>query len=37
MRSIGTSYLTHLKVSKLFGGEESVGVNKLDFCLIELL
>jgi hypothetical protein len=37
IRSIGTSCLTHLKVSKLFGGEGPVGVNKLDFCLIKLL
>jgi hypothetical protein len=37
MRSIGTSCLTHLKVSKLFGGEGPVGVNKLDFFLIKLM
>jgi hypothetical protein len=37
MRSIGTPYLTHLKVSKLFGGEGVVGVNKLALGLIKLL
>jgi hypothetical protein len=37
MRSIKTPYLTHLKVSKLFGGEGPIGVSKLDFCLIKLL
>jgi hypothetical protein len=37
MRSIGTPCLTHLKVSKLFGSEGPVGVNKLGFYLIKLL
>jgi hypothetical protein len=37
MRSIGTPFFTHLKVSKLFSGEGPVGVNKLGFCLIKLL
>jgi hypothetical protein len=37
MRSIGTSCLTHLKVSKLFDGEGPIGVNKLGFYLIKLL
>jgi hypothetical protein len=37
MWSIGTPCLTHLKVSKLFGGEGPIGVNKLGFCLIKLL
>jgi hypothetical protein len=37
MRSIGTPCLTHLKVSKLFGSERPVGVNKLGFYLIKLL
>jgi hypothetical protein len=37
MRSIGIPCLTHLKVGKLFGGEEPVWVNKLGFCLIKFI
>jgi hypothetical protein len=37
MRSIGTSCLTHLKVSKFFSSEGPVGVNKHGFCLVKLL
>jgi hypothetical protein len=37
MRSIGTPRLTYLKVSKLFGSEGAIGVNKLGLGLIKLL
>jgi hypothetical protein len=37
MRSIGTPCPSHLKVSKLFGSEGPVQINKLDLCLIKLL